>query len=184
MNGVMVLGIVESLIGGVSEAFWTMVQTLFRIIYWIEEVFYILAGIKRIPGQPENTDDLVTMFLKGMNGEISDIRQIFFAMALLAIVVFILCLCWGMLKAVFSKNPSEAGRKVLWNSFKALVFMILIPVIFFFGIWLFGSLMRIIVDIFNKKIKVFREMYIEKHFYAIIDFCIWYNIGSRKEIFD
>ena len=152
MNGVMILGFFDPLIDKVSESFWTMVQTLFRIIYWIEEVFYILAGIKRIPGQPENTDDLVTMFLKGMNGEISDIRQIFFAMALLAIVVFILCLCWGMLKAVFSKNPAEAGRKVLWNSFKALVFMILIPVIFFFGIWLFGSLMRIIVDIFNIKI--------------------------------
>ena len=152
MNGVMILGFFDPLIDKVSETAWTLVQTLFRIIYWIEEVFYILAGIKRIPGQPDNTDDLVTMFLKGMNGEISDIRQIFFAMALLAIVVFILCLCWGMLKAVFSKNPSEAGRKVLGNSFKALVFMILIPVIFFFGIWLFGSLMRIIVDIFNIKI--------------------------------
>ena len=78
MNGVMILGFFDPLINEVSKCFWVLVQTLFRIIYWIEEVFYILAGIKRIPGQPDNTDDLVTMFLKGMNGEISDIRQIFF----------------------------------------------------------------------------------------------------------
>lgn len=152
MNGVMILGFFDPLIDKVSESFWVLVQTLFRIIYWIEQVFYILAGVESIPEQPDNTDDLVTMFLKGMNGEISDIRQIFFAMAFLAIVVFILCLCWGMLKAVFSKNPSEAGKKVLQNSFKALVYMILIPIIFFFGLWLFSNLMRIIIDIFNLKI--------------------------------
>lgn len=153
-------------LGIISDAFDTMGAWFFGLLYdlmqgglkivnALQDVFLYLSGVKSFQIQDSNGVWRNTTLLNFMFGVSTDAdgsgftidwssapHRVYFATLGIFVGVLILCIVISIFKTQMNKDDKEqipAMRKMIWKSFQATVFVLLLPL--FFGLLVCGSCM-------------------------------------------
>ena len=128
-----------ALIGRVVYAI--IIIALGRIADICQMIFKKLAGIGSGVTMGSNAveGDIVLSFINSAR-----VRNIFFALLILAVIILIMATFIATIKTEFNKDGNNNKRKVIKNAFRGLANFVLVPVICLFGLFVGNALLRAI----------------------------------------
>lgn len=138
----MILGIQDFFIETLSKMLYGLVQGFLTILYWLERVFKILAGVEPIPGG--NGQDSYNI-LDSILGDTVTAKLLAIFM-FLGLATFLISLCVGIIRANTKKDSPAESKKVLSTAFKALFYFVFIPALFIVATQIIGQIMNITVN--------------------------------------
>ena len=137
----MILSIADFFTEILSKMLYGLVQGFLTILYWLERVFKMLAGVESIPGSDKGSYTILDSVL----GDSITAKLIALFM-FLGLATFIISLSVGLIRANIKKDTPGESKKVLATSFKALFFFIFIPTLFVVGTRIVGQILNITVN--------------------------------------
>lgn len=156
----MFLGIADIFVNLFSEMMYGLSQAFLWILYWIEKVFKILAGVEPIPGSNQSTSSILDQIFgiyESSNGtnlnqnggiqiENSTTIKLFGFFLLIGLCVFIICLLAGVVRAWIKKDTPGEMKKCLSSSFKAVFYFVFIPTFFVISVFLLSRVFYIVTN--------------------------------------
>ena len=122
----MFLGIImDSIAEWFSSLMYGLSQGFLYILYWIETVFKILAGVEAIPGSNQDSASILNLIVKD-----SITQKLIIVFLAIGLGVFVISLIVGVFKAQIKKDTPGEMKKVITTSLKALFWFALIPTFF------------------------------------------------------
>ncbi len=135
------LGIKDFFVDIFSKMLFGLVQGFLTILYWLERVFKMLAGVEAIPG----SDKGAVTILDAVLGDSITAKLIILFM-FLGLATFIISLSVGLIRANIKKDTPGESKKVLATSFKALFYFVFIPTLFVVATQIIGQIMNVTVN--------------------------------------
>ena len=156
----MFLGIADIFVNLFSKMMYGLSQAFLWILYWIEKVFKILAGVEPIPGSNQSTSSILDQIFgiyESSNGtnlnqnggiqiENSTTIKLFGFFLLIGLCVFIICLLAGVVRAWIKKDTPGEMKKCLSSSFKAVFYFVFIPTFFVISVFLLSRVFYIVTN--------------------------------------
>lgn len=151
----MVLGIIDWFGEWMSKFLFEIVQTIFRLIHYLQSVFMILAGAKNI----NDIDGLASLELEGNTGNILHdilfgywehdtnnefVGKVFMIFFFISVIFFVVAIAFAVLKSFFSSDRTGSLKKLSTNSLKALAYFFGIPILFYIGLRLTTTLFNVL----------------------------------------
>ena len=136
-----ILGIKDFFVDIFSKMLYGLVQGFLTILYWLERVFKMLAGVEAIPG----SDKGAVTILDAILGD-SITSKLLILFMFLGLATFIISLSVGLIRANIKKDTPGESKKVLATSFKALFYFVFIPTLFVVATQIIGQIMNITVN--------------------------------------
>lgn len=136
-----ILGIKDFFVDIFSKMLYGLVQGFLTILYWLERVFKMLAGVEAIPG----SDKGAVTILDAVLGDSITAKLIILFM-FLGLATFIISLSVGLIRANIKKDTPGESKKVLATSFKALFYFVFIPTLFVVATQIIGQIMNVTVN--------------------------------------
>lgn len=124
----------------VSQFFWAIQYALFKIILVIVQAFEFIAGLPVEAEESHSTQNLLEEIFKG------NLQKAFEFMAFVGLLLFIVCIIIGLIKAQYNKEQPQASKKVLYGSIKAIGLFVFIPFICIIFVNVVGEIMNQIVN--------------------------------------
>ncbi|MBQ7277363.1 MAG: hypothetical protein IJS58_08985 [Bacilli bacterium] len=122
----MFLGIImDSIAEWFSSLMYGLSQGFLYILYWIETVFKILAGVEAIPGSNQDSASILNLIVKD-----SITQKLIVVFLAIGLGVFVISLIVGVFKAQIKKDTPGEMKKVIATSLKALFWFAFIPTFF------------------------------------------------------
>ena len=122
----MFLGIImDSIAEWFSLLMYGLSQGFLYILYWIETVFKILAGVEAIPGSNQDSASILNLIVKD-----SITQKLIVVFLAIGLGVFVISLIVGVFKAQIKKDTPGEMKKVIATSLKALFWFAFIPTFF------------------------------------------------------
>lgn len=137
----MFLSIQDFFVEMLSKGLYGLVQAFLRILYWLERVFKILAGVEAIPGSSGNSNTILDNLL----GD-SITAKLINLFLFIGLAMFIISLCVGLIRANLKKDSPGESKKVLSTSIKALFYFIFLPTLFVVFVKIIGQVLNITVN--------------------------------------
>lgn len=156
----MFLGISDIFVNLFSKMMYGLSQAFLWILYYIEKVFKILAGVEPIPGSNQSTSSILDQIFgiyESSNGtnlnqnggiqiENSITIKLFGFFLLIGLCVFIICLLAGVVRAWIKKDTPGEMKKCLSSSFKAVFYFVFIPTFFVISVFLLSRVFYIVTN--------------------------------------
>ena len=136
-----ILGIKDFFVDIFSKMLFGLVQGFLTILYWLERVFKMLAGVEVIPGSDKGA---VTILDAVLGDSITSKLLILFMF--LGLATFIISLSVGLIRANIKKDTPGESKKVLATSFKALFYFVFIPTLFVVATQIIGQILNVTVN--------------------------------------
>lgn len=121
----MFLSITDIFVNLFSKMLYGLSQGFLYILYWIETVFKILAGVEAIPGSNQDSASILNLIVKD-----SITQKLIIVFLAIGLGVFVISLIVGVFKAQIKKDTPGEMKKVIATSLKALFWFALIPTFF------------------------------------------------------
>lgn len=146
----MFLSISDIFVNLFSKMMYGLSQAFLWILYWIEKVFKILAGVEPIPGSNQSTSSILDQIFgiyESSNGtnlnqnggiriEDNTIAKLFVFFLFIGLGVFLICLLAGIVRAWIKKDTPGEMKKCLSSSFKAVFYFVFIPTFFVISVFI------------------------------------------------
>lgn len=156
----MFLSISDIFVNLFSKMMYGLSQAFLWILYYIEKVFKILAGVEPIPGSNQSTSSILDQIFgiyESSNGtnlnqnggiqiENSTTIKLFGFFLLIGLCVFIICLLAGVVRAWIKKDTPGEMKKCLSSSFKAVFYFVFIPTFFVISVFLLSRVFYIVTN--------------------------------------
>ena len=107
----MFLSISDIFVNLFSKMLYGLSQAFLYILYWIETVFKILAGVEAIPGSNQDSASILNLIVKD-----SITQKLIIIFLAIGLGVFVISLIVGVFKAQIKKDTPGEMKKVIATS--------------------------------------------------------------------